>query len=105
MYAPVIAAVTLLATGAVAQGINWDTFDGKCKNVNLLGEGKVGQTTLTGSCLDDAGSRWQTSLNLNLCIFNDFGRLAWGKAFKKEMYVFFLKEKDCDRNADIIALL
>ncbi|OAA77546.1 Cyanovirin-N [Akanthomyces lecanii RCEF 1005] len=77
MYAPVVAAVTLLATGAVAQGLTYDTFDDRCKYLSVLGSGKKGQTAITAACLDDAGKRWQTTLNLNLCIGNDAGKLAW----------------------------
>lgn len=72
-----IVAVALLAAGAAAQGLTYDTFDEKCKYMNQLGSGKKGKTAITAWCLDDAGKRWQTTLNLNLCIGNDAGKLAW----------------------------
>lgn len=84
MYAPVVAAVTLLATSAVAQGLSYDTFDDKCKYLSVLGSGKKGMTAITAACLDDAGKRWQTTLNLNQCIGNDAGKLAW-----QDKYVTF----------------
>ncbi|ATY59124.1 Cyanovirin-N [Cordyceps militaris] len=76
MHSAIVAAA-LLAAGAAAQGLTYDTFDEKCKYMNQLGSGKKGKTAITAWCLDDAGKRWQTTLNLNLCIGNDAGKLAW----------------------------
>ncbi|KAJ3479169.1 hypothetical protein NLG97_g8387 [Lecanicillium saksenae] len=76
MYAPVAAVFALLATGALAQDPD-DTFNDKCKYLNMLGQGKKGQTAITAWCLDDAGKRWQTTLNLNQCLGNNAGKLVW----------------------------
>lgn len=52
-------------------------FGGRCKDVRLGGDGKVGSSTLEARCIDNVGQWWDTSLNLNDCIANDDGKLVY----------------------------
>lgn len=53
------------------------TFNGTCDQLVLGGKGRNGDTSLSGTCMDDDGIWWQTSLNLNLCFGNDNGKLIY----------------------------
>jgi hypothetical protein len=52
-------------------------FGGTCVQVTLGGHGKIGMMTLEGRCVDDAGTWWDTSLDLNSCIGNVGGHLVF----------------------------
>lgn len=52
-------------------------FGGACRKVTLGGGGKVGMATLQGECVDGKGQWWETSLNLNQCVGDQDGRLAY----------------------------
>ncbi|KAM3512835.1 hypothetical protein MY11210_003540 [Beauveria gryllotalpidicola] len=78
MHFPIVAALIFLASVVAAHGgFAESTFGGKCKHLSQLGNGKKDQTAITAWCLDDAGKRWQTTLNLNRCIGNKRGKLVW----------------------------
>ncbi|KAK2590546.1 hypothetical protein QQS21_011779, partial [Conoideocrella luteorostrata] len=53
------------------------SFGGKCRRAALGGGGKPGRALLAGECVDEEGRRWWTSLNLNACIENQGGDLAF----------------------------
>ncbi|KAL6881370.1 hypothetical protein J3F83DRAFT_722021 [Trichoderma novae-zelandiae] len=48
-----------------------------CEQITLGGNGKVGMTTLEGKCRNDKGEWWKTSINLNECVTNVGGKLAY----------------------------
>ncbi|KAL7919706.1 hypothetical protein ACQKWADRAFT_315437 [Trichoderma austrokoningii] len=52
-------------------------FGGTCVQVTLGGHGKIGMTTLEGRCVDDEGTWWDTSLDLNSCVGNIGGHLVY----------------------------
>ncbi|KND93060.1 hypothetical protein TOPH_02366 [Tolypocladium ophioglossoides CBS 100239] len=58
-------------------GLDGTVFAGQCKGVTLGGDGKVGKTTLKGQCVDSKGTWWTTSLNLNRCVADHDGALAY----------------------------
>lgn len=53
------------------------TLEGVCKHMVLAGEGKIGETTLEAECIDEYAYWWNTTLNLNECITNVDGQLAY----------------------------
>lgn len=53
------------------------TFNQTCSQLTLGGRGKKGATTLEGTCRDQDGVWWDTSLNLNMCFENDGGVLQY----------------------------
>ncbi|KAF1730834.1 hypothetical protein CRV24_008904 [Beauveria bassiana] len=78
MRVSIIAIVAFFAAAVAANGGFVDnTFGGKCKYLTQLGGGKKDQTSITAWCLDKAGKRWQTTINLNRCIGNKRGKLVW----------------------------
>ncbi|KAJ6789581.1 hypothetical protein PWT90_07416 [Aphanocladium album] len=96
MYAPVAAVFALFAAGAIAQAPE-DTFNDKCKYLEQLGSGKKGQTIITAWCLDDAGERWQTTINLNQCLGNNAGKLVWQDKYDPPPY----PRLQCESNNDL----
>lgn len=50
---------------------------GTCKHIVLGGGGIVGETSLEAKCVDEEGTWWDTSLNLNECAANDRGFLIF----------------------------
>ncbi|KAK0391206.1 hypothetical protein NLU13_0707 [Sarocladium strictum] len=52
-------------------------FNQTCSQLTLGGRGKKGATTLGGTCRDQDGVWWDTSINLNLCFANDGGVLQY----------------------------
>ncbi|PMB68102.1 hypothetical protein BM221_006279 [Beauveria bassiana] len=78
MRVSIVAVVAFFAAVVAANGGFVDnTFGGKCKYLTQLGGGKKDQTSITAWCLDKAGKRWQTTINLNRCIGNKRGKLVW----------------------------
>jgi hypothetical protein len=52
-------------------------FNQTCSQLTLGGHGKKGATTLEGTCRDQDGVWWDTSINLNKCFENDGGVLQY----------------------------
>ncbi|KAM3433692.1 hypothetical protein MY4824_005818 [Beauveria thailandica] len=78
MRVSIVAVVAFFAAAVAGNGGFADnTFGGKCKYLTQLGGGKKDQTAITAWCLDKAGKRWQTTINLNRCIGNKRGQLVW----------------------------
>lgn len=54
-------------------------LDAVCRYVLLSGASFIGETTLDANCIDSTGTWWDTSLNLNECVTNLGGRLAYAE--------------------------
>jgi hypothetical protein len=54
-------------------------LDAVCRYVVLNGAGSMGESTLDANCIDSTGTWWDTSLNLNECVTNLGGRLAYAE--------------------------
>lgn len=78
MRVSIVTVVAFFAAAVAANGgFAEKTFGGKCRDLTQLGGGKKDQTAITAWCRDNAGQRWQTTLNLNRCIGNKRGKLVW----------------------------
>lgn len=65
-------------------------FGSCCRYVALGGHGKVGQTTLEATCVDDAEIWWRTSINLNNCIANNRGKLVYSSMYVSIPLIVFI---------------